>query len=127
MENMTNSNQLAAYEQLVKQLKDVAVLESTMSVLGWDERVNMPHGCTEGRSEQMSYMARLHHEHFTSPKINELLSACESAEIMKSDPHSDFAVNVRETRRSFDRATKLPGSLVEEMARVTSLGEAAWI
>jgi len=75
----------------------------------------------------MSYMARLHHEHFTSPKINELLSACESAEIMKSDPRSDFAVNVRETRRAFDRATKLPGSLVEEMARVTSLGESAWI
>ncbi|MBC8106509.1 MAG: carboxypeptidase M32 [Anaerolineae bacterium] len=125
---MTNSNQSnAPYEQLVKQLQEIAVLESTLAVLGWDERVNMPPGCTEGRAEQLSYLARLHHEHFTSPKIGELLSKVESTDVMKGDPRSDAAVNVRETRRAFDRATKLPGALVEEMARTSSLGEAAWI
>src|SRR5215208_1906723 len=125
---MTNSNHSnASYDQLVKQLQEIAILESTLAVLGWDERVNMPHGCTEGRAEQLSYLARLHHEHFTSPKIGELLSKVEASDIMKADPRSDAAVNVRETRRLFDRANKLPGALVEEMARTSSLGEAAWI
>ena len=93
---MTNahSNQ-PAYEQLVRQLHEIAVLESTLAVLGWDERVNMPHGSTEGRAEQLSYLARLHHEMFTSPKIGELLSTVEASDVMKGDPRSDAAVNVR--------------------------------
>jgi carboxypeptidase Taq len=115
-----------AYDTLVKTLREISLLESAIDVLAWDERVNLPPGSTEGRAEQLSYMARLHHEHFTSPKIGELLAACEQADFMK-DEFSDAAVNVRWTRRSFDRQTKLPASLVEEMARTTSLGEAAWI
>jgi carboxypeptidase Taq len=36
-------------------------------------------------------------------------------------------VNVRELRRSYDRATKLPRELVEELARVTSLAHGEWV
>jgi carboxypeptidase Taq len=72
-------------------------------------------------------MARLHHEHFTSPRVGELISQCESSSELMKEEFSDAAVNVRWTRRSYDRATKLPASLVEEMARTTSLGEAAWV
>jgi carboxypeptidase Taq len=37
------------------------------------------------------------------------------------------AVNVRELRRAYDRRTKLPRSLVEELARTTSLAQHEWV
>jgi carboxypeptidase Taq len=38
----------------------------------------------------------------------------------------DAAANVRETRRQYDRATKLPAALVEEMAKTEVLAQQAW-
>ena len=42
-------------------------------------------------------------------------------------PLSDSAVNLREWRRSYDRSKKLPQSLVEEMARVSSNAQVEWV
>ncbi|MDB5300536.1 MAG: Thermostable carboxypeptidase 1, partial [Phycisphaerales bacterium] len=41
-------------------------------------------------------------------------------------PQGDAAANVREIRRSYDRARKLPASLVEEMSRTEVLAQQAW-
>src|SRR5439155_22340567 len=43
-----------------------------------------------------------------------------------ADPESPAAVNVREIRRSYDRATRLPRRLVQELARVTTLAHHEW-
>ena len=42
------------------------------------------------------------------------------------DPRSVAAVNVREVRRTYDRMVKLPRSLVEELARVTTMAQQVW-
>jgi carboxypeptidase Taq len=53
-----------------------------------------------------------------------LLSAAEAV----PGQHDDGArANLRETRRAFDRATKLPSRLVEEIARTTVLAQNAWV
>src|SRR5262249_38678811 len=44
-----------------------------------------------------------------------------------ADPLSAEAVNVREFRRLYHRATRLPRSLVEETARVTSYAQQEWV
>ncbi len=119
------SNPQAAYEELIAHLREVALFGSIGSVLGWDERVQMPDKGAEHRSNQSSLLARKVHEQFTSPKIDELLREVETSDSIR-DQESDPAVNVRETRRQYDRATKLPGSLVEEMAKTEVLAQAAW-
>src|SRR5262249_15227528 len=43
------------------------------------------------------------------------------------DPESPEAVNVREWRRDFDRMTRLPRSLVEELTRATTLAQQRWV
>ncbi len=48
-------------------------------------------------------------------------------ETLTSDPLSDTAVNLREWRRSYDRSTKLPQKLVEEMTLVTSQAQVEWV
>ena len=77
------------------------------------------------RGEQMAFLASLAHQKFTDPKVGELLGAVEASELVR-DPESDAAANVRELRRSYDRATKIPQSLVEELARVTTAAQQAW-
>ena len=78
------------------------------------------------RSEQMALLARLGHEMVTiDPRIGELLvPRRQRPRPRRRNP--DAAVNVREIRRNFDRAIKLPKKLVEELARVTSQARCAW-
>jgi carboxypeptidase Taq len=73
----------------------------------------------------MAFLAALAHQKFTDPKVGELIAAVENSELVK-EPESDAAANVREWRRAYDRATKIPQSLVEELARVTTAAQQAW-
>src|SRR5262249_54545309 len=77
------------------------------------------------RAEQMALLARMTHELLTHPRIGECLAAVEGSELVRM-PDADAAVNVREIRRSYDRATKIPKELVEEIARVTTRAQQVW-
>jgi carboxypeptidase Taq len=118
-------NPQAAYEALLTEIREIALLGSVSSVLGWDERTQMPPKGAEHRASQSSLLAKLMHERFTAPRVGELLATVEASPLT-DDPESDAAVNVRETRRSYDRATKLPTSLVEELTRAAVMGQQAW-
>lgn len=114
------------YAELTKLLRDAALLDSCGSVLGWDEQTGMPKNGAALRAEQLGLLAGLAHERLTAPRIGELLSALESQKDL-GDPDSDRAVNIREARRTYDRKTKLPRRLVEELTQTTTLGQQAWI
>ncbi len=119
-------NPMTAYEKLLHELQSIAVLESCSSVLGWDEQTYMPPGGAEHRSAQLSLLAGMVHERATSPKLGELISSAKQQEAPQ-DPDSPVAATLREVRRNFDRATKLPRRLVEELSRVRTLSQQAWI
>jgi carboxypeptidase Taq len=116
----------AAYEQLLRRGRENAVLGSCSAVLGWDEQTYMPPGGAAHRGEQMALLAGLHHERATDPKVGELLAEVEGSDVV-SEPDSPEAANVREIRRSYDRLTKLPRVLVEELARAASLAQQEWV
>ena len=114
-----------SYHELIRLVREVSLFGSIGSLLGWDERVQMPPKGAEHRSNQSSLLARKVHEQFTSPRIDELLREIETSG-MVNQPHSDVAANVREIRRQYDRATRLPPALVEEMAKTEVLAQQAW-
>ena len=114
-----------AYGELIRRSKDAGVLRSCAELLGWDERTYMPAAGLAHRAEQMALLARLVHEMATVPAIGELLAAVESSDLV-GDRNSIEAANVRELRRSYDRAVKLPAALVEEIARVTTQAQQVW-
>ena len=114
------------YSELTRLLREAALLGSCSNVLGWDEQTYMPEGGTQFRSEQLGLIAGMTHERATAPRIGELLSELE-ADGSLGDPDGDRAVNVREARRSYNRATKLPRRLVEELSRTTTLAQQAWV
>ena len=105
---------METYDALIKEVREIALLGSINSLLGWDEHVNLPQAGAPHRAEQVSLIARLHHERFTSPRVGELLAKVESSDLAR-DAESDAGANARELRREYDRATKLPASLVEEI------------
>lgn len=115
-----------AYEELIRRVRDAATLASAGQVLGWDQETMMPPGGVELRSRQLSQIAKLSHEMFTDARIGDLLAECEGDDDLTADETSESAVNIRETRREYDRRTKLPSSLVEEEARLASVGQHTW-
>src|SRR6185369_7460970 len=60
----------------------------------------------------------------TEPQVGQWLSELTAANL---DPHSDRGATVRELKRQYDRRVKLPQKLVEELARISVLGQQAWV
>lgn len=115
----------SAYADLCRRARDTALLGSCGAVLGWDERTHMPHDGSAHRGEQMALLARLGHEMATAPAVGELLARIEGSELVR-DPDSEAAANVREIRRVYDRAVKMPRTLVETLARETTRAQQVW-
>jgi carboxypeptidase Taq len=117
--DMANSESI--YSLLLTELKEITLLGSVTGILGWDERTQMPAKAAGLRADQLSLMAKLIHQRFTSPKIREWLSQLESSSL-----DENAAVNVRETRRRYDRSVKIPESLVQEETHVAVMAQQAW-
>ncbi|MCC7407203.1 MAG: carboxypeptidase M32, partial [Phycisphaeraceae bacterium] len=115
-----------AYRQLLQRMRERALLESTASLLWWDQETMLPPGGVEHRSRQTSLMSRLAHQMLVAEEVGQWLQACEDDPAPQSSPLSDEAVNLRELRHAYDRARRVPGELVEEISRVTSLCVHAW-
>ncbi|TVQ76347.1 MAG: carboxypeptidase M32 [Phycisphaeraceae bacterium] len=113
-----------AYEELTSLLRDAAVLHSMQATLAWDQETMMPPGGAPLRAEQLETLAGMVHTKKTDPRIGELIAACEDDSEVMGDARR--SANVREIRRDYELATKLPGSLVGELARASSLGMEAW-
>ena len=97
------------YAELARRVKEEALLASCAEVLGWDEETYLPHTSIAHRAEQFALLAGLLHDRATDPRLGDLLAAIEGSELV-ADPDSAESVNVRELRRLYSRATRLPRS-----------------
>lgn len=118
------TTQRGAYELLRERMQHIAFVGSATSLLSWDQETYMPQKALPFRAEQMAFLSGWAHHMFTSAEVGQWLSECEQA---PSGPKSKEEVNVREWRRSYERQTKLPTSLVEELERVRSIARDAWV
>ena len=117
-----------AYESLLQRSKEIALYNSAASVLSWDQETYMPTKAGAYRAEQLGQFAGLTHRLGTGPEVGDWIKACEDhlPPSQDEEEHSLRAANVREWRRDYDRATKLPSRLVEDLAKTTSLARDAW-
>jgi len=116
----------ALYDELIQDLKQTALLGSCASLLSWDEQTYMPPGGVEHRAAQLSLLAGMVHDRATSPRLAELLAALEQSGQL-GEEYSARSVNVRQTRRAYERQAKLPRRLVEEMSRVRTFAQQTWV
>ncbi len=114
-----------AYEWLLTHHKESAYLGSVRALLAWDQRTQIPPKGHAHRAQQVALLAKLLHQRATDPRIGEMLDAVEGSELTR-DPTAPEAVNIREWRRAYEKARKIPERLAVELARATAEAESAW-
>ncbi len=122
---MPNNHQ-ATYDKLCSHMREVALLTSTQSLLGWDERTKLPPAGGEFRAQQMSYLAGVIHKKQTAPEVGEWLAELADSPLT-ADPHGETGSDIVNLQRDYNRKTKLPQSLVEEIAKLSVLGQQLWV
>lgn len=120
----TNTNK--QYEELCQIVRGVSYLESTLALLEWDQQTKLPENAGGYRSEQITYLAGQIHQRRTDPRIGELLDELSESPLAEGG-QSDTGATIRELKRDFDKQTKLPAKLVEELARAASVGQNMWV
>ncbi len=111
--------------ELQRLLGEVSDLGRSAALLAWDERTMMPPGGAQARAEQLSTLARVAHERFTSNEVGRALDGLR--EWAESHPYeSDEASLVRVAWRDWEKARRVPAELRAEMTHAASLGQQAW-
>jgi len=99
------------------------VVKSLGSVIGWDQETYLPPAAAAHRAAQLSWISARAHEMVVS---DEWRKALEEAEAADNGEDVKISANLRELRREFDRATRLPVELVARASEATSLAKHAW-
>ena len=110
------------WERLEPRLDELADLGSALRLLGWDQHVMMPPGGGPGRGRAVGALQGLAHNRLVDPAFGDLLSEAEADGSLTDDQKA----SVRLARREYDKATKLPESLVKELAELESTAFQAW-
>ncbi|MDA7979376.1 MAG: carboxypeptidase M32 [Pirellulales bacterium] len=114
------------YQTLKEHLQQTAIFSSIEELLGWDERTLLPAQAGSYRADQMTVLAGLIHQRRTAPAVGEWLDTLESSLSTSHPADSPEAAEVREARRDYDRESKIPQKLVEELAKTSVLAQQAW-
>jgi len=123
MPNFTHSN--ASISELLNRMHEIADLSALGALAEWDQNTDMPEGAGEIRGDQMATLQGVLHERWTAERLGHLLDRLEQTSEQASLSDADKGL-IREARRAYDRSTKLPRTLVEEMARVQAASFESW-
>jgi len=107
-------------DELLERLAEIADLERMAMLLAWDQEVVMPPAGAEARGELRATVGRLSHERFIDERVGELLESAAPRDELEADV-------VRVARRDFDKARRVPGELVAEMARAGVAARGIWL
>jgi carboxypeptidase Taq len=110
-----------AYDRLLSTVKRINNVEAASMLLSWDQQVMMPEEGTPARSQQLSTLSALQHELLTEDEVGDLLDELE-AETLSPDQ----AAVVREVRRDYERAVRVPTDLVQRISQKTSEALPIW-
>ena len=113
---------LTALHERAAQLAD---LNGIHSLLFWDPNTVMPPDGAAARGEHSATLETISHERLTDPELGRLLDRLEPW-AADQDPDADDVRLIRELRRDFDKAVRVPTSLAAEASRAAALGQAAW-
>lgn len=109
------------YRQMLGVMHTVKDLNAASAVLGWDQETYMPEGSGAARAEQISTLDTLAHTELTSTRSRDLVEKVR--EIDGDDVRSRL---VKLFIKEYDKASKLPESLVRETSKACALAQESW-
>ncbi|HEY5259616.1 MAG TPA: carboxypeptidase M32 [Rhabdochlamydiaceae bacterium] len=118
-----------SYQKLHETSKATSLFASIQSLLEWDQETYMPNDAADYRGQQVSAIANLVHKQKTSPKfVKELKSLInlETGAVLDTTLSPQLHASLREYRRDYLQASKIPASFVKLFSKTTSQGLHAW-
>jgi carboxypeptidase Taq len=116
---------LPQYKKLMERTKELAILQSTESIMGWDMETMMPPKAINLRSQQLSLLSVIDHKMSTDPETGRLLK-----EITRHPRRDKLTVlqkrNLYLIKKRYDEQTKLPERLVAETAKQEAIAIDIW-
>ena len=110
---------MSAFEELMSYARETSALEQIAGRLGWDQETVMPRGSAGQRGLEMSAIEAVLHARRSAPEVGDWLEKAQA-------PDAAGVAQLREIRRSFDRANKVPADLAKTIARITSEAQGKW-
>ncbi|MCR9291622.1 MAG: carboxypeptidase M32 [bacterium] len=112
-------------DRVIGQVRETALLQTSLAVLEWDERTGLPSSAGAYRAEQITLLSGLIHRRKTDPRLGEWLAELKESELA-NDPSSPQGATVARLHKDFERNTKLPVDLVKAISKAIVLGQQAW-
>lgn len=106
-------------DALRNRLHRITHLSQAAAVLEWDQETYMPEGGAEARSLQVATLRSLAHEMLVDDDTSNLLESAQPV----TDEDADL---IRVTRKDIEKASKVPSSLIAEMAEASGRAKGAW-
>ena len=110
------------YQEFISRVKDIHRIGALQGHLGWDQETIMPPNGAQSRGEILSWLAKEQHLRITDPLLGELVDKLSKNQGLNQDQKS----NVKEIKRRFEKASKLPSEFVAEFAKTKSAALLAW-
>lgn len=110
-------------------LEKIAYVGSAVSMLHWDQQVNMPKGAVDFRSNQLAYLESWAHKMQTGEELKSLLSRVvdlESGEVVEKELSEEEKIFAFESWRDWRASNSLPDEFVEEFSRAQAKSFMAW-
>lgn len=108
---------------------EIHTYNSILSLLHWDQETQMPSGAITPRSNQIAQLSAMIHDkrsgHKFKDALEKLISISTGKPKVKGLSRTDMA-SLREWRKEYIRATKLPTSFVKTFSQVTSEATQIW-
>ncbi|GAB5436857.1 carboxypeptidase M32 [Falsiruegeria mediterranea] len=110
---------MTAFDQLMAFQRDTSALGQIAGRLGWDQETVMPRGAAGQRGQEMAAIEAVLHARKSDPRVADWLEAAEA-------PDEAGTAQLREIRRAYERAQKVPADLAKKLAQVTSEAQGKW-
>lgn len=112
---------MTAFDELMVFQRETEALAQVAGRLSWDQETMMPRGAAPQRAEETAAMETVLHARRVDPKVGDWLAMIDDANL------DDVGrAQLRQIRRSHERATKVPAALASRIARVTSEAQGIW-
>ncbi len=114
---------MSAINELREYFAEIMRLHYISAALNWDQEVNMRnYKSLDGKAKQISLLQKLLHQRITSERVGKLIKEAEKIPTLNE---IDSAM-LREIKREYDLATKLPEQLVTEIAETSVKASGVW-
>jgi carboxypeptidase Taq len=116
----------STFDDLRARLAEIADLNKTGALLGWDQHVMMPPRGAGIRAEQLATIGRIAQVKFTDPEIGRLLDSLR--DWGEAHEYDSFEASlIRVTSRDWEKARRVSPDLRAEMSRSAALANPVWV